>query len=437
LLTTSPKRFIARGSLGSLVIRIGTVGLAFISQVLLARLMGAESYGLYVYALTGLNFMVLAARLGLDGLLTRFAAAYAVEGKWGLLRGLIGFGYRTTVVAASVLGLVAWCGLAFWRAELPPGHYGVFLAILWLLPPTALLGVGQGLLLGLKHPWQAQLPEPIARVLMLLMVAAIYWHQGLVSPVMALSASGVATTAALLAGAYWLHRAVPSAARSSTPVRSSREWLTTAVPLLFMAFTRLALSQGDILLVAWLLGEKSAGLYAVATRLAELTTFGLQAANTTLAPLISELHTTRRTARLQGIIIRSARGIFAFTTLVSLGLAIFGEPLLRLFGAEFASAYQPLLILLIGQTVNAATGPVGYLMTMTGHQQPAAWRVGMSTALTLTLDLILIPRLGLEGAAMANALGMTLLNLSLLAYVIRRLSINPTIFGSTLHEKPA
>ena len=436
-MTTSSKSFIARGSLGSLAIRIGTVGLAFISQIILARLMGAESYGLYVSALTGLNFMALAARLGQDGLLTRFAAAYNVQCQWGLLRGLIAFGYRSTLVAAFVLGLAGWGWLELGQPDLSPDHRGVFLAILLLLPPTALLGVSQGLLLGLKHPWKAQLPEPIARALMLLAVAAAYWLQGWVSPVLALSASGAATTAALIIGVYWLYRAAPPAARSAMPVRSSREWLGTGLPLLFMAFTRLALSQGDILIVAWLLGEKSAGLYAVATRLAELTTFGLQAANTTLAPLISEWHTTGRTAHLQGIMTRSARGIFVFTALVSLGLAALGQPVLRLFGAGFDSAYDPLLILLIGQTVNAATGPVGYLMTMTGHQRPAAWRVGMTTALTLALDLVLIPQLGLYGAAMANALGMSLLNLTLLFYVNRRLRINPTIFGRTLHEKPA
>jgi O-antigen/teichoic acid export membrane protein len=150
-----------------------------------------------------------------------------------------------------------------------------------------------------------------------------------------------------------------------------------------------------------------------------------------LAPLISELHATRRIANLQGIMTRSARGIFAFTALVSLGLAVLGEPLLRLFGPEFDLAYEPLLILLIGQTVNAGTGPVGYLMTMTGHQKPAAWRVGVATALTLTLDLLLIPKLGLDGAAIANALGTSLLNLAMLVYVTRRLRINPTILGRT------
>ena len=430
-MTSTSKSLIARGSVGSLAIRVGTVGLAFVSQLLLARWMGAEHYGLYVYALTCLNFMVLVARLGLDGLLTRFAAAYAVEGKWGLLKGLIAYCYRSAFGAATVLGILAWILLECRQAELPPGHHGVFVAILLLLPVTALLGVGQGLLFGLKHPWRAQLPEPIARILMLLMVAGIYWRQGSLSPLMALSAGGVATVGALALGAYWLYRAVPHAAHGAAPVRSSREWLATALPLLFMSLTRLALSQGDILIVGWLLGEKSAGIYAVATRLAELTTFGLQAANTMLAPLISELHATRRIANLQGIMTRSARGIFAFTALVSLGLAVLGEPLLRLFGPEFDLAYEPLLILLIGQTVNAGTGPVGYLMTMTGHQKPAAWRVGVATALTLTLDLLLIPKLGLDGAAIANALGTSLLNLAMLVYVTRRLRINPTILGRT------
>jgi O-antigen/teichoic acid export membrane protein len=265
--------------------------------------------------------------------------------------------------------------------------------------------------------------------LALLLAAVFFWRTGGLSAVPAMAANALALTLACVLGVRWLFRAVPAPARSAVPAGAMREWLSIALPLLAMSFLRLLLSQSDILLIGWLLDQHSAGLYAVASRLAELASFGLQAANTTLAPTFSELHATGQTARLQEIVTRSARGIFAFTLVVSLGLGAGGEFVLGLFGPEFGAALPPLLILLAGQTVNAMTGSVGYLMTMTGHQRPAAWLLGLAAALTVGLNLLLIPRLGIGGAAIASATGMGALNLSMLVFVGSRLKINSTAFA--------
>lgn len=428
-MTDSTRLNLARKSLGSLAIKVATVGLAFVAQLLLARYMGADHYGIYVYALTWLNVLVLVARLGSDGLLTRFAAAYAVEQRWDALKGLIRFGYGAVGAACLVLGILAWLALTILRPELGPDRYETFILALGLLPISALWGVGQSLLFGLKHPWRAQLPEPVSRVLMIVAAAAMYWSAGSLSSAQAMVLGIASTLFALLMGSIGLIRILPRPMAAVRAAAAAGEWCRVALPLLLMSGLRLLLTQSDILLVGWLLGDtRAAGIYAVATRLAELTTFGLQAVNMSLAPMISELHTTRQNARLQAMVTRSARGVFAFTAVVSLLLGLMGTRILGLFGPDFIAAYPALLILLIGQTINAATGSVGYLMTMTGHQRQAAWLVALAAAVTLGLAFSLIPQFGIRGAAMASAAGLTLLNLSMLVFVAQRLKINSTVF---------
>lgn len=432
----SPKNFVARGAIGSLAIKLATVGLAFIAQVLLARLMGADQYGIYIYALTWLNVLVLFGKLGTDGLLTRFAAAYTAKAEWAALKGLVRYGYRAVGVAGGLLA--AGTGAALWAfgADLGPERYQTFALALLLLPVSAGWGVGQALLFGLKRPWLAQLPEPITRILMLTVAGIAYWHYGGLSAPMAMASGLVAGTLGLIIGSYWALRALPGTLRRVRARVSAREWFAVSMPLLFMAFLRLLLSQSDILLIGWLLHDtQAAGIYAVASRLAELTTFGLQAANTTLAPTISELYATKRMRQLQNVVTQSTRGVFAFTLATSLFLGVFGEWVLGLFGTGFGAAHAPLLILLVGQTVNAATGSVGYLMTMTGHQRQAAWMVALAAAATVALNWALIPRYGLDGAALASAVGTGVLNLAMLVFVAARLKINSTVFRSSRHAQ--
>ena len=270
--------------------------------------------------------------------------------------------------------------------------------------------------------------EPLSRLMMLTTAIFAYlWLGQLTSPqVMAISATTVFACALL--GTLWLHRAMPAAIGLTPPALATREWLDMALPNWVMSFLRLLLGQSDILLLGWMLDEKSAGIYAIASRLAELASFGLQAINTTLAPSISEFHATGQMGNLRDTLTRSARGVLLFTLMVCMGLTLLGDWILGLFGPEFAAAKTSLAILLAGQIFNAMTGPVGTLLNMTGHQNTSSRLLAIITALTLALQLLFIPRYGIEGAASASALGMSLLNAFMWIYVNRKLKINPTAF---------
>ena len=85
-----------------------------------------------------------------------------------------------------------------------------------------------------------------------------------------------------------------------------------------------------------------------------------------------------------------------------LGLAV--ALVLSLFGAEFTAASTALLILIAGQLVNAVTGPCNLLLSMTGHQATTARIMAGAVGVNLALNLALIPRFGIEGAAVATML---------------------------------
>ena len=64
------------------------------------------------------------------------------------------------------------------------------------------------------------------------------------------------------------------------------------------------------------------------------------------------------------------------------GIVCLGKPMLALFGPEFASGHNALRLLTMGQFVHAATGPVGYLMSLTGYQDTTAKILGIRVLVT-------------------------------------------------------
>jgi len=101
--------------------------------------------------------------------------------------------------------------------------------------------------------------------------------------------------------------------------------------------------------------------------------------------------------------------------------------LLSLFGADFVAGYPALIILTAGMIVNAAAGPVGLLLNMTGHQRLCAKIFGTSALINVVLNALLIPQLGIVGAALATAATMILWNLWLLIMVARKLDLHPSL----------
>jgi O-antigen/teichoic acid export membrane protein len=143
--------------------------------------------------------------------------------------------------------------------------------------------------------------------------------------------------------------------------------------------------------------------------------------------MISELYWRGSHAELQRLVRLAAFGVLATAIPALVVLVILGSFVLRLFGPNFDAGYAALVTLCCGQLVNALAGSVGLLMSMTGHQKEAAGIVAVAAVLNVVLNLALIPRFGMVGAAVATATTTALWNLAMLAYVWKNLGVNPTI----------
>ena len=109
-------------------------------------------------------------------------------------------------------------------------------------------------------------------------------------------------------------------------------------------------------------------------------------------------------------------------------LVIFGPWMLGLFGEAFVPLYSVMMLLCIGQLVNALCGPVMYLLNMTGHEVIAQRTMLIAMLVNLMANIILIPLMGLMGAAIATSLSMVLWNVWALVAVRRHTGIRTVFF---------
>ena len=183
----------------------------------------------------------------------------------------------------------------------------------------------------------------------------------------------------------------------------------------------------DVLVLGALGGADQVGPYYVAVQLAGIALYGLNAVNTILAPLTTQHYAAGDSGVLSRLVQRAATITFGVTTICAVALATSGYWILARFGPGFTQGYMPLLVLLGGQCVNAAVGPVGYLMTMTSFERQAPVIFGVGAFFNLLLSVFLVPRYGMLGAAWAATAGTVIWNVVALIFVRQRLDINPTI----------
>ncbi len=426
----SSNAVLARGALGAFTVNVTGSLLSIGVHILLARGIGVNGYGIYVYVITWCSLLVLLGKMGLDTAILRFGAAYRAQGKWDLLRGLLSRSKQLSMIASATVGAALYATVWEIKGRVDPDLAMGFLIGSLLLPLFALTDLNVGSLRSLLRSVAAQLPIAVIRPLLIMagfFVCALLYSGGVDGP--AAIAIHVIAQAMVLIVTFVLVRAyIPKEITRVQAEFRSREWLRVALPLMFITAMGVMLNYTDTVMVGALLGPSDAGIYSAASRLAMMILFALNAVNVISGPMISTLYTKKASQELQNLVIRIAWGVLAFALPVALTLIIGGAWILGVFGNEFVTAHTTLSILAMAQLVNAMAGPVGYLMTMTGHQRQAAWVLGGSVLLNITLNAAMIPAVGIVGAAVATALVTVTWNLSMVYLIRKNVGINMLAF---------
>jgi O-antigen/teichoic acid export membrane protein len=422
---------LARGGLLVVAIRVTGIALTLGGQVVLARVMGTDGFGAYAYLFSLLSLFVIPAKLGSDIAGVRFVSEYRVGEERHLLGPYVWWTLRSITVASAVAAL-AWVVVLSAGALRPDGvSTAAQLLAVAAVPLFAVVRFAEGALRGDERYVVAFAPFAVGLPALLIVAAlgldAASDGRPSVAAVLAAQLAAFAVVAAVQGVALSrLARSQGGRAGGPPPDRERRRgWLRSTVFLgLYSAFT-LVLGQLDVVTVGALVDTRRAGQYAAAWRIASLVSGFLIALNLVLAPTVARLWVARDLERMQRILDVGVAGVVAASVAASGVIVVLREPLLRAFGDGFTPAAGVLVVLCAAQVVNAVGGPVGLLLNMTGHERDSTWVLGLTATLNLAVNIALVLRYGMIGAAWGTAACTVVWNVGLAWFVRRRLGLIP------------
>lgn len=407
------------GVIGTLGLKVSSVVAGLIANIILARRLGADEFGVYAFILAVIGLLAIPTSLGLPEFVVREVAKYRSKEQWGYIKGLL----VRTHCAVAVVGVLLCVISAMVVALSEWGYKAAFYISLPLLLVNSLSNIRASILRGFRHVVLGQLPEAVIRPWLFTGILAVLALSGtILTPYRVLSVQLLCSIIVFSVGIWLLAKLLPRNVKSTKSQYSTDSMLSHAVPFLFLGAMTFVNSQVDILMLGFMRSNVEVGVYKVAAQGAQLVIFLLLSVNSTIGPLLSELHAAGDFSRLKSVANLSARIVLLGTLPVALVFIFFGRPIITsIFGSEYVNASVPLAILCFGQVVNAGMGSVALILNMTGNEKDSLKGMASASLLNIALNAMFIPKFGIIGAAWATSVSMMIWNLILAKMVYKRL----------------
>jgi O-antigen/teichoic acid export membrane protein len=423
-----------RGELIKTALGVGSLNvfsmlLMLVTSILLARALGPEGYGQYVFTMALLVIISIPFGSGLAEFITREVAKCVHSDRWPQFNGLLKRAQQW-ILLTSLLVVIGIVG-SFWIIA-PSIWSERWLLLIIAVPMLPLIGLNtlrSGVLRGLRYVLISQFPELIIRPAFHLILCGSLIIFGLLTPARAMISQFAAISVAYVFGIYFLRRRVPEGALRIQPVYLDREWARALLPFTALAAVGVINGQVGIILLGWLGNSEDVSALQIATNGAMLVGLSLAVVNTVIAPYISRAFQDDNKIVLQKLSRQSARVALMVSIPIALPLMFMGKPIIHhVFGEDYVDlAAWPLAIMTLGQLINVAFGSVGLFLVMADFERDTLAGQIIALLIGILAGLLLIPFLGVIGAALSVSLGLVTWNVVLAVMFARRLGIRPSV----------
>ena len=395
-----------RTALVAFAIRVASAFLAYLSQIIMARLLGTYDYGIYVVVWVWLLILGALTSLGFGTSVLRYIPEFIATERQDMLRGML-FGSRVFGVLASTLLALAGVAGAWAFGDFIGEHYlvPIYLAAI-CLPMMTLIEVQDGIARAYDWIDLALAPPYLVRPLMILVFlgGAAYFAEASVTT--AMIASILAPWATAVGQLVLLERRLGSKVPAGPRTITAMPWIMASLPMFLIEGFFVLLTNTDVIVAGWYLPPEDIAVYFAVVKTLALVHFVYFAVRAASAHKFSQYHAAGDRARLEDFIQDSVRWTFWPSFAVSVAMLLGGRLFLMLFGPEFVDGYPLVFVLVLGVLARASVGPAEALLTMSGQQRLCATIYAMTFALNFALNVLLIPMIGLMGAAIATTIAI-------------------------------
>ncbi|AYG67532.1 MULTISPECIES: lipopolysaccharide biosynthesis protein [unclassified Rhizobium] len=423
-----------RMALIAFTIRIAGAALAFLSQIILARLMGRFEYGVFVFVWVLMILFGNLACLGFPTAIIRFLPQYDASGNHDAIRGLNATARLFVVAVSGTLALIGAFLIYVFRGMIEDYYIlPIFLGLI-AVPMIALGDVLDGTARAKHWPVMALSPTFLIRptLILLFMVAAVLAgapRDAVTAMTAALAGAFTSVLLQYLVVTLRLRRHYPGGPKAT----EFNAWFAVAFPIFLVEGVGYLLTNSDVVVVGIFLDPDQVAVYFAAAKTMALVHFVYFAVKAAIGPRFAAILAEGDRSKLAAFAADATRWTFFPALAVGLAVLAAGQFLLSLFGAAFTDGQIVMAILLAGILARALVGPAEVLLTMADKQMLCVYLYAAALVTNIGLNAILIPHLGIEGAAIAGAAAMAVE--ALLLHIAVRHALGITLFA--LIRRPA
>jgi len=396
-----------RGIIGSMAIKLGSAVSALVLFLLAARVMDDATFGHFTVIFSLASMLTVFAVFGQEMLVIRLWNQYGAKKQYGLLKGAVIFGLAITIVGGLLAALGFGVYLGFAETAGIALSVGIFMFV------RALSLFHTHLCRSIVNVRTADGHSGVTAMLpanTILFVCLVFG--GTMTPqwIFLLLATGCLLALSFQLWAMLKQR--PNMAvitDDAAPQYDIGNWLPPSLRLWFVSILEASNQYLEVVLIGFLLSPTAAGIYFVATRLANAFSTAADAFNLFGAKHIPDLFYREEHDALASLLRTMA---IMMGLVIIAGLLFFivgGQLILGLFSKTYVEFTGVLVILCLGTAVLAASGPATQMLMVTGHEGSYLKIMATGVFLRIAGFFVLIPVFDIYGAAFANAISLTVI----------------------------
>lgn len=406
--------------------------LAYTYRIIVARYFGPEIYGLFSLALVILGLFISVSSLGLSEGLLRFIPVYRGRNDQNRIRYFIKLSSKIFLIlgiisAALMFLLSEFISINIFHNELLIPFIQIFSI---LIPISLLLNLFLSIIRAYEkisaYSFIFNILQNIAKLLaiILLIFIGIKSNAVIFSYIIAIAIMLIASylycryKLVEVFGKYILNGKAKSLAR--------KELFSYSIPLMFAAVTTLLFYWVDSLSIGYFKTAADVGFYNVAVPIAMLFYLTPEIFMQLFFPLINKEYSKGNTKLINDLSKQIGKWIFIINLPALIIMLFFPGVIINiLFGKEYLVAETALRILAVGAFFNSLSTISYNLVSMAGKSKLLLSNIISFSILNLILNIILVPKYGINGAAIATSISYLLMSIVLFAESKKFVSILP------------
>jgi O-antigen/teichoic acid export membrane protein len=395
------------------------------TAILITRKLGPELYGIVILAMNITAIVKVISLMGFEQTMVRFIAKYKAQKNISLVKGVVKFCLRITLIIILALSLVIFLATDFIANIIfnKPELAAVLRVLIFSLPFISCMLILISALQGAKLvKYKIFIEKILMPTFRFVSIAVILW---LGFRLMGVVWARVLTSIVGFIAAYFIIiKKIGSLFEESASV-DAKEIMSFSLPLLLSRLFYQNVNTVAILIIGFFFPAAEVGIFGVAMRTIPFLLIPFIAYNMIFSPIVSDLFTSGRTLELETIYKIGSKWVIFITLPLFILMCFFCDQIASIFGPEFKESAKIMVVLYTGQMASVFAGSSGLILTMTGKTILNLINACFLFILNIILTVVLINKCGVIGAAYAHSASRIIIHLLQIAEVWYLYRIQP------------